>query len=266
LAEGRVAPVAATVLVLGLGRCPLGLALGGEPDRLAVLVDDRVVLAGRDLVPTTPVVSALLRETQVPLSPSWLSSFTADSIGSRDGAVLLLSTRRAGPQASRRSHGRAATLRGVGLRTGLGERLGRPRGCLRRLDRPLLVEADDLGEMLGGEAVAAAHPGVRYQAPSRSVLGPPGRAAEGVGDLLGAVEAGRRGVGRPVEDGRGRGSVQGGGSWSRGRGRMRGRLRWRPCPGGGRGVTPAGLRRWRRGRRYRIAAWRARWGTGACWA
>lgn len=81
-------------------------------------------------------------------------------------------------------------MRGAGLRTGLGERLGRPCDCLRRLGRSLLVEADDLGEVLGGEAVGAANPGVRYQAPSRSVLDPPGRAAEGVGDLLRAVEAG----------------------------------------------------------------------------
>src|SRR5690606_37001168 len=162
LTEGRVAPVAATVLVLGLGRCPLGLALSGEPDRLAVLVDDRVVLAGRDLVPAAPVASALLRETQVPLSPSSLSSATADAIGSRDSAVLLLSTRRAGPQTGRRRNDRAARLPGAGLRTGLGERLGHPCDCLRRLGRPLLVEADDLGEVLGGEAVGAADPRVRY--------------------------------------------------------------------------------------------------------
>jgi hypothetical protein len=59
-------------------------------------------------------------------------------------------------------------LRGAGLRTGLGGRLGRPCGCLRGLGRPLLVEADDLGEVLGGEAVGTTDPGVRYQAPSRS--------------------------------------------------------------------------------------------------
>lgn len=108
LAEGRVAPVAATVLVLGLGRCPLGLALGDEPDRLAVLIDDRVVLAGRDLVPAAPVVSALLRETQVPLSP--LGCPRLRQMRSGHATVLYCCCRRGG-RARRRVAGATAGRR-----------------------------------------------------------------------------------------------------------------------------------------------------------
>lgn len=80
-------------------------------------------------------------------------------------------------------------------------------------DRALFVEADDLGEVFGGEAVGAADAGVRNEAASGTILHPPGGTAEGFGDLLGAVKAGQGGfalgAGVVVYEGRGhRGVVQ----------------------------------------------------------
>ncbi|GAA2605698.1 hypothetical protein GCM10009863_19030 [Streptomyces axinellae] len=59
--------------------------------------------------------------------------------------------------------------------------------------RALFVEADDLGEVRGGEAVGAADAGVRDESASGPVFDPPGGTAKGFGDFLGAVETGQGG-------------------------------------------------------------------------
>jgi hypothetical protein len=76
------------------------------------------------------------------------------------------------------------------------------------------VEADDLGEVFGGEAVCAADADMRNEAAPGAILDPPGRAAEGFGDLLGTVETGQGGLilgaGTVAHEGRGhRGVMQG---------------------------------------------------------
>lgn len=185
LPQCGVAPVAASVLVLGLARRALGLALGGELDRLAMLVDYREVLTGSGFVSGTPVASALLRETQVRFLPLRYGVLRG---GVEFGSVG--SARRPGAQAA----GRRSQLGCTGTSSryrGRGTRCWRPRGH----GRSLLVEADDLREMGGGEAVGAAHPSKGDLATSGPVLDPPGRAAEHGGDLVGAVKAGQRYVG-----------------------------------------------------------------------
>ncbi|MBB1256237.1 hypothetical protein H3146_23190 [Streptomyces sp. OF3] len=51
------------------------------------------------------------------------------------------------------------------------------------------MEADDLGEVFGGEAIRTADAGVREETSPGAVLDPPGGAAERIGYLLGAVQA-----------------------------------------------------------------------------
>jgi hypothetical protein len=57
------------------------------------------------------------------------------------------------------------------------------------------VHADDLREVIAGEAIGAADPGEGDQPPAGTVLDPPGGAAEHSGNVLGEKEARRRGGG-----------------------------------------------------------------------
>jgi hypothetical protein len=80
--------------------------------------------------------------------------------------------------------GRGASGSVRGPRGGQGAGVGRDK-------RPFLEDADDLGEVAGGEAVATAEPGERNPSASGLLLDPPLGAAEDIGDLGGPVEDGQ---------------------------------------------------------------------------
>src|SRR5690348_2231924 len=110
---------------------------------------------------------------------------------------------------------------------------------------------------------------MRYQASARPILDPPGRAAEGLGDLLGAAEAGQGefAVGAMRKALGGRWGKRG--EPSLGEGALSvvlaALLRRYPIPAAARVGRRQGLRLSTQGRRCRSAAGHVRCGTASCW-
>lgn len=125
----------------------------------------------------------------------------------RDGLVLG-TARRSGPQTPRRrSRSRPRRLGGTRSCSGWSCCCRTGRRAADGSPRAFFVEAHDLGEVCGGEAVGAADAGVRDESASGPVLDPPGGTAEGFGDFLGTVETGQwgsaLGAGKASHEGRG---------------------------------------------------------------